>query len=81
MVNFLKKKENPEEKRRAMFEKRYTELVRRLWDIRSTFEMTDDVKMIDALIYEENAVLCHLEALYKEARAAGISLGIYERTL
>ena len=81
MGKLFKKKVNLEEKSQAIFEKRYTELVQRLENIRSTFELTDDLKMIDALIYEENAVLCHLEALYKEAKAVGITLQVYERTL
>lgn len=80
MVNLFRKKKTMEEKRRDTFEKRCTELVERLETIRNTFELTDDLKMIDALIYEENAVLCHLEALYKEARAVGISIQVYERT-
>ncbi len=80
MVDLFRKKKTVEEKRRDTFEKRCTELVERLETIRNTFELTDDLKMIDALIYEENAVLCHLEALYKEARAVGISIQVYERT-
>ena len=61
------------------FERRCTRLTRRLNDIRAAFDMVQDDDTIDALIYEENAVLCRLAALYKEARAAGITLEMYER--
>lgn len=62
------------------YERRSARLVERLADIRGAFNMVQDDDTIDALIYEENAVLCRLAALYKQARAEGITLEIYERS-
>ena len=74
----LKKKQQPDA-RREMYERRCTSLTERLRDIRNAFDMSPDDDTTDALIYEENAVLCRLSALYKQARAEGITLEIYER--
>ncbi|MGN0700198.1 MAG: DUF2508 family protein [Oscillospiraceae bacterium] len=56
-----------------------TELTERLYDIRSAFDLSTDEAVIQALIFEENAVQCRLSALYKKARAEGIKLEFYER--
>ena len=56
-----------------------TELTERLYDIRSAFDLSTDEAVIQALIFEENAVLCRLSALYKKARTEGIRLEFYER--
>ncbi len=55
------------------------ELTERLTDIRANFNNVTDTAAIDALIYEENAVLCRLEQLYREARAEGIAIEPHER--
>lgn len=76
---FLKRKQE-RDSRREELEQRCTRLTERLHDIRAAFDMSTDNDTTDALIYEENAVLCQLAALYKQARAEGISLEPYERT-
>lgn len=55
------------------------ELTERLTDIRANFNNVTDTATIDALIYEENAVLCRLEQLFREARADGITIEPHER--
>ena len=79
MIKLTKKESSPEEERRKAFAREYTELSERLNDIRNNFDAVTDPPTIDALIFEENAVLCRLEQLYREARAEGISVQIYER--
>ncbi len=56
----------------------YTELTEKLQQIRDNFDFVTDNDSIDALIYEENAVLARMSSLYKEAKAAGYRLEIYE---
>lgn len=56
-----------------------TELTEHLADVRSNFNYATDQSAIDALIFEENAVLCRLEQLYREAKEEGISVEVYER--
>ncbi len=68
----------PRDKRETLLEETYTELLQQLEDVRAMFDFATDSAMIDALIYEENALLCRLEKIYKDARAEGISLKIYE---
>ena len=76
---FIKQK-NTRSYRNEELEKRCTDLTERLADIRSCYDMAQDNDTIEALIYEENAVLCRLAALYKQARAEGVSLQPYERS-
>lgn len=76
---FPLKNKAPESDKRTELEKRCSELTSRLTDIRACFDMAEDSDTIDALIYEENAVLCHLAQLYRQAREEGISLEHYER--
>lgn len=71
--------ETPEEKRRKAFARQCSALTERLADIRANFNAVTDPPAIDALIYEENALLCRLEQLYREARAEGITVELYER--
>ena len=61
------------------FEENYSSLVERLENIRAGFDMAVDDETIEALIYEENAVLARLSRLYKDARASGIRLEPYTR--
>ena len=80
IMELMSKKSNiAKNPRLEEFEKRCTELTERLKDIRAAFNYVSDEQAIDAMIYEENAVICLLEQLYKEARAEGISLEIHER--
>lgn len=77
--NILKKEIPAEEKRREFFERSCSRLTEQLNNIRANFDMTTDVDAIDALIYEENAMLCRLDSLYKQARSEGITLAMHER--
>ena len=62
-------------KRRATaFKREYDDLKDRLDSIRANYDNVSDEPSIDALIYEENAVLCRLSALYRRARENGIRL-------
>lgn len=74
-------KQQPEQRpdEREAVRKSYAQLLDRLGDIRSRFDMAVEEDVIDALIYEENAVLCRLAQLYKQARAEGITLEHYEQ--
>ncbi len=71
--------DTPEEQRRKALARECSLLTERLSDIRNNFDAVTDPPAIDALIFEENAVMCRLEQLYREARAEGISVEIYER--
>lgn len=79
MELLAKKGASEENPQRESFERRCTELTERLNDIRAAFNFASDEQTIDAMIYEENAVICLLEQLYKEARAEGITLEPHER--
>ncbi|MDE7360543.1 MAG: YaaL family protein [Oscillospiraceae bacterium] len=72
-------KKDGADKRRETFAQRCSALTSRLSDIRANFDNVIDPHAIDALIYEENAVLVRLEQLYREARAEGISVEPHER--
>lgn len=80
LLEKLTRKTDPaEDERRSVFAKRCAELTERLADVRMNFNNVTDPQTIDALIFEENAVLCRLEQLYREARAAGVSVELHER--
>ncbi len=76
---FTKNNETYQEKRRKTIAAQCTILTERLADIRANFDAVTDPSAIDALIFEENAVLCRLEQLYREARAEGIKVELHER--
>ncbi len=65
--------------RKNEFLLQYTELTERLSTIRANYDMVTDESTIDALIYEENAVLSKLSGMYRQAREQGITLEPYER--
>ena len=77
--NIFKKEIPAEEKRREYFERSCSRLTEQLNNIRANYNMTTDADAIDALIYEENAVLCRLDGLYKQARSEGMTLDMHER--
>ncbi|MDE6733407.1 MAG: DUF2508 family protein [Oscillospiraceae bacterium] len=54
--------------------RRITELTEQLADVRTNFDFVTDERAIDALIYEENALLCKIESLNREARERGIRI-------
>lgn len=69
-----------EERRAREFRKEYGELMDRLETIRANYDNVSEEAVIDALIYEENAVLCRLSALYRRARETGIHLEFPDET-
>ena len=75
----FRKKTPAADKRREFYERSCSRLTEQLENIRSNFDMAEDADSIDALIYEENAVLCRLDSLYKQARSEGIALEPHER--
>lgn len=59
--------------------KRIGALTEQLEDVRANFDIVTDERAIDALIYEENALLCRIESLHREARERGITVQPFER--
>lgn len=55
------------------------ELTERLDDIRANYGFVESEQAIESLIYEENAILCRLDALIREARENGVSVQLFER--
>lgn len=78
MDRLFRRKPTPQELKNAKLAAEYTELTERLAQIRSNFDFVTESEAIDALIFEENAALARLASLYKEARASGARLEIYE---
>ena len=72
------KKHGSEYNTNTTLAREYIQLTERLNEIRTNFDFVTDEAAVDALIYEENAVLAKLSALYKEAKASGSRLEIYE---
>lgn len=60
--------------------RRITLLTEQLADVRTNFDFVTDERAIDALIYEENALLCKIESLNREARERGIRIEPYNRS-
>lgn len=58
---------------------RINELTAQLGNVRANFDFVTDERAIDALIYEENALICRIESLHHEARERGISVQPYQR--
>ncbi len=75
----LKKKPTAQQLQRQKLSQQYTELTEQLAQIRTNFDHATEPDMIDALIFEENSSLARLSQLYKEARAAGVTLEVYEK--
>ena len=65
MKGLLKRRATAEESRARAFKREYDDLKDRLDSIRANYDNVSDEPSIDALIYEENAVLCRLSALYR----------------
>ena len=59
--------------------KRIGALTEQLEDVRANFDIVTDERAIDALIYEENALICRIESLHREARERGINVQPFER--
>ena len=73
-LKFKAHKEPQEDKKSQRLRREYNELLNRLSEIRSNFDFIDNPTSIDALIYEENATLCRLQELYREARERNMKL-------
>lgn len=58
---------------------RIEKLTEELEDVRRNFDIVTDDRIIDALIYEENSLICRIEALHREAREHGFSVQPFER--
>ena len=80
IANILHRKQNICEanRQRETLVKNYAQLIGRLREIRSNYDFVSEKAAIDALIYEENAVLSKLEALFSDAKERGINLEYYE---
>lgn len=74
LKNLMNRRPTAEESRARAFKKEYDELKDRLDCIRTNFDNVSADSDIDALIFEENAVLCRISALYRQARESGIRL-------
>lgn len=73
LLNILmRRRTDPEQERSQEFLREYTELSDRLQTIRTNYDHVSEDAEIDALIYEENAVLTRLSALYRRAREIGL---------
>lgn len=59
--------------------KRISQLTDQLDDVRANFDFVTDERAIDALIYEENALICRIESLHREARERRIHVQPHER--
>jgi len=68
----MRRRTAPEQDRAQEFMREYTELSDRLQTIRTNYDHVSEDADIDALIYEENAVLTRLSALYRRAREMGL---------
>ncbi len=75
----LRKKPTAQQLLQQRFSHEYTELTEQLAQIRTNFDHATEPDAIDALIYEENSTLARLSLLYKEARASGVTLEVYEQ--
>ena len=80
MMNFFtRRRTSPDECRKQDFIEEYTALSERLHQIRSNYDLVSEDAEIDALIFEENAVLCRLSSMYTKAREMGIHVDFQER--
>ncbi|MCI5668337.1 MAG: hypothetical protein MR291_06180 [Oscillospiraceae bacterium] len=74
-----KRQTSPEERRTNELIREYEELTARLEQIRSCYDLAEENAVIDALIYEENAVQCRLSALTLKARETGVHVEHFQR--
>ena len=59
--------------------RRINTLTEQLADVHVNVGFVTDERLIDALIYEENALLCRIESVHREARERGVTIQPYER--
>lgn len=77
--NVLKSRKILSDSERDELAKRIELLTDELEDVRRNFDLVTDSRIIDALIYEENSLICRIEALHREARERGFSIQPFER--
>lgn len=75
----MKRRTTPEQRRTQELVQEYEELSERLEQIRTCFDIADEDSIIDALIYEENAIRCRMSALNQKAREMGAHVELFER--
>ena len=75
---FRKKNKDKPSAEHSQLAREYNELCERLTSIRENFNFAEDDVAIDALIFEENATLSRLSALYRKAKASGAKLELYD---
>lgn len=78
-MRLFAKSELLDDSEREDIAKRITALTEQLDDVRANFDFVTDERTIDALIYEENALICRIESVHREARERGITVQPFER--
>lgn len=72
LKNLLNRRsESPDKRQEQELMQEYFRLTDRLEQIRTNYDFVSDDAEIDALIYEENAVLRRIAALFQRAREMG----------
>lgn len=74
-----RRRESPDKLRERELMLEYVRLTERLEQIRANYDFVSESSEIDALIYEENAVLCRLSALLQKAKETGVHIEFHER--
>lgn len=70
---------SPYERQRLALTAEYTELSQRLAQCRINFDLVTEQEAIDALIFEENAILAKMAAVTREAKERGFYAEIHEQ--
>lgn len=78
-MRLFAKSELLDDSEREDIAKRISALTEQLDDVRANFDFVTDERTIDALIYEENALICRIESVHREARERGITVQPFER--
>lgn len=80
LLNRLNRRgESPDKLRERELMLEYIRLTERLEQIRANYDFVSEDSEIDALIYEENAVLCRLSALLQKAKETGVHIEFHDR--
>lgn len=78
LKNILNHRPSAEKLREKALMREYIRLLDKLEQLRTSFDYAVDSPEIDALIYEENAVLCRLRAIWNQAREMGLYVDLPE---
>lgn len=79
LKNLLNRRPSADKLRERELMREYSALMDRLSQVRTSFDFADSDEEIDALIYEENAVLCRLRAVYQQAQDMGLRVDFPDR--